>query len=118
MDLSPLWISLKIALTATVVTFVLGLVAAWGVMYLRRAKYVVDGILSVPLVLPPTVVGFLLLILFGQNSAFGRFLTSIGLNVIFTWQGAVIAAAVPVACPMVKIVPMMRVATSRNAGAR
>ena len=94
MDLSPLWISLKIALTATVVTFVLGLVAAWGVMYLRRAKYVVDGILSVPLVLPPTVVGFLLLILFGQNSAFGRFLTSIGLNVIFTWQGAVIAAVV------------------------
>ena len=94
MDLSPLWISLKIALTATVVTFILGLVAAWGVMYLRRAKYVVDGILSVPLVLPPTVVGFLLLILFGQNSAFGRFLTSIGLNVIFTWQGAVIAAVV------------------------
>ncbi len=94
MDLSPLWISLKIALTATVVTFVLGLVAAWGVMYLRRAKYIVDGILSIPLVLPPTVVGFLLLILFGQNSAFGRFLTSIGLNVIFTWQGAVIAAVV------------------------
>ena len=94
MDLSPLWISLKIALVATVVTFVLGLVAAWGVMYLRRAKYIVDGILSIPLVLPPTVVGFLLLILFGQNSAFGRFLTSIGLNVIFTWQGAVIAAVV------------------------
>ena len=47
MDLSPLWISLKIALTATVVTFVLGLVAAWGVMYLRRAKYIVDGILAV-----------------------------------------------------------------------
>ena len=63
-------------------------------MYLRRAKYIVDGILSIPLVLPPTVVGFLLLILFGQNSAFGRFLTSIGLNVIFTWQGAVIAAVV------------------------
>lgn len=94
MDLSPLWISLKIALAATVVTFVLGLLAAWGVMYLRRAKYIVDGILSIPLVLPPTVVGFLLLILFGQNSAFGRFLTSIGLNVIFTWQGAVIAAVV------------------------
>ena len=94
MDLSPLWISLKIAVTATVITFILGLLAAWGVTYLRRAKHVVDGILSIPLVLPPTVVGFLLLILFGQNSAFGRFLNNIGINLIFTWQGAVIAAVV------------------------
>ena len=94
MDLSPLWISLKIAMTATLITFLVGLVAAWGVTYLRRAKYIVDGILSVPLVLPPTVVGFLLLILFGRNSAFGRFLDGIGVNLIFTWQGAVIAAVV------------------------
>ena len=94
MDLSPLWISLKIALTATLITFLVGLVAAWGVTSLRRAKYIVDGILSVPLVLPPTVVGFLLLILFGRNSAFGRFLDGIGGNLIFTWQGAVIAAVV------------------------
>ncbi len=94
MDLSPLWISLKIAVTATVITFILGLLTAWGVTYLRRGKHVVDGILSVPLVLPPTVVGFLLLILFGQNSAFGRFLNDIGVNLIFSWQGAVIAAVV------------------------
>ena len=94
MDLSPLWISLKIALTATLITFLVGLVAAWGVTYLRRAKHIVHGILSVPLVLPPTVVGFLLLILFGRNSAFGRFLDGIGVNLIFTWQGAVIAAVV------------------------
>jgi len=77
-----------------VITFFLGLVAAWGVTYLRRAKHIVDGILSIPLVLPPTVVGFLLLILFGKNSGFGRFLESIGMNIIFTWQGAVIAAVV------------------------
>lgn len=94
MELSPLWISLKIAATATVITFFLGLAAAWGVTLLRRGKHVADGILSVPLVLPPTVVGFLLLILFGQSSAFGRFLNSIGVNLIFTWQGAVIAAVV------------------------
>ncbi len=94
MDFSPLWISLKIALTATVITFFLGLVAAWGVTYLRRAKHIVDGVLSVPLVLPPTVVGFLLLIAFGRNSGFGQFLESIGVNIIFTWQGAVIAAVV------------------------
>ena len=94
MDLSPLWISLKIALTATLITFLTGLAAAWGVTYLRRGKHVVDSLLSIPMVLPPTVVGFLLLLLFGRNSAFGRFLDGIGVNLIFTWQGAVIAAVV------------------------
>lgn len=94
MDLSPLWISLKIALTATLITFLTGLAAAWGVTYLRRGKHIVDSLLSIPMVLPPTVVGFLLLLLFGRNSAFGRFLDGIGVNLIFTWQGAVIAAVV------------------------
>ena len=94
MDLSPLWISLKISFVATIVTFLLGLLAAWGVTRLNRGKHIVDGVLSVPLVLPPTVVGFLLLILLGQNSGFGRLLMSIGINLIFTWQGAVIAAVV------------------------
>ncbi len=94
MDLSPLWISLKIAVTSTVITFFIGVLAAWGVSSLRRGRHVVDGILSVPLVLPPTVVGFILLILCGRSSAFGRMLNTIGINLIFTWQGAVIAAAV------------------------
>ncbi len=94
MDLSPLWISLKIALVSTVFTFFLGLLAAWGVTYLRRAKHVVDGLLSIPLVLPPTVVGFLLLILFGQNSAVGQLLDNIGIRLIFTWQGAAVASMV------------------------
>ena len=94
MDLSPLWISLKIALVSTVFTFFLGLLAAWGVTYLRRAKHVVDGLLSIPLVLPPTVVGFLLLILFGQNSAVGQLLDAIGIRLIFTWQGAAVASMV------------------------
>ena len=94
MDLSPLWISLKIALTATLITFLTGLAAAWGITYLRRGKHIVDSLLSIPMVLPPTVVGFLLLLLFGRNSAFGRFLDGIGVNLIFTWQGAVIAAVV------------------------
>ena len=94
MDLSPLWISLKIALVSTVFTFFLGLLAAWGVTYLRRAKHVVDGLLSIPLVLPPTVVGFLLLILFGQNSPVGQFLENVGIKLIFTWQGAAVASMV------------------------
>ncbi len=94
MELSPLWISLKIALASTLFTFLFGLLAAWGVTYLRRGKHLVDGLLSIPLVLPPTVVGFLLLIAFGQHSAFGRFLNTVGIRLIFTWQGAVVAAAV------------------------
>ena len=94
LDYSPLWISLKIALISTFFTFFLGLLAAWLVTRLRRAKYIVDGILSIPLVLPPTVVGFLLLVFFGKSTAVGRFLNSVGCRVIFTWQGAVIAAAV------------------------
>ncbi len=94
MDYSPLFISLKIAVCATVITFITGMAAAWLVTYLNGAKHVVDALLSVPLVLPPTVVGFLLLVLFGRSSGFGRFLESVGIRVIFTWQGAVIAAAV------------------------
>ena len=94
MDLSPLWISLKIASTATVITFLLGLITAWLVSGIRKGKHIVDGLLSVPLVLPPTVVGFILLMLFGRSTALGRFLSTIGVNLIFTWQGAVIAAVV------------------------
>ena len=94
MDFSPLWISLKIAVCSTVITFAFGLLAAWAVTCQRRGRHIVDGILSVPLVLPPTVVGFLLLVLFGKSTALGRFLISRGLNLIFTWQGAVIAAFV------------------------
>jgi molybdate transport system permease protein len=94
MDISPLWISLKISLTATVFTFVLGLLAAWGCSYLHNGRHIVDGLLSVPLVLPPTVVGFLLLTAFGRNTAFGVFLENIGLDLIFTWKGAVVAAVV------------------------
>ncbi len=92
MDLSPLWISLKVALTATVFTFFLGLAAARLVSSLRRGKSLIDGIFSLPMVLPPTVVGFFLLLIFGKNSFLGKLLLQMGVNVLFTWQGAVIAA--------------------------
>lgn len=94
MDLSPLWISLKVAVVATIFTFLLGLLAARFVLSLRKCRSLIDGIFSLPMVLPPTVVGFFLLIIFGKNSAIGQVLMSIGLNVLFTWQGAVIAAVV------------------------
>lgn len=94
MDFSPLWISLKVAVTATVFTFLLGLLAARLVVSLGKIKSFLDGIFSLPMVLPPTVVGFFLLIIFGKNSPVGILLMKAGINVLFTWQGAVIAAVV------------------------
>lgn len=92
-DFSPLWISLKVALLATVITFVLGLAAARWVLSMKRGRSLVDGLFSLPMVLPPTVVGFFLLLAFGKNSLIGGLLASAGVSVLFTWQGAVIAAA-------------------------
>ena len=94
MDFSPLWISLKVAVCATVFTFFLGLLSARLVISLRRGKALIDGIFSLPMVLPPTVVGFFLLIIFGKNSLLGGLLLKMGISVLFTWQGAVIAAVV------------------------
>jgi molybdate transport system permease protein len=100
MDLSPLWISLKISVTATLVTFFLGLAAAWFVAgYQGRLKGFIDGVLTLPLVLPPTVVGFFLLLLLGKNGPAGKVLYSMGMHVIFTWWAAVMAASV-VAFPL------------------
>ncbi len=92
MDLSPLWISLKVAFTATIFTFLLGLLAARAVLSMRKGKVLVDSLFSLPMVLPPTVAGFFLLIIFGKNSALGQALNEMGVRVLFTWQGAVIAA--------------------------
>jgi len=94
MDYTPLWISVKVAICATVFTFFLGLPAARLVVNMRKFKGVIDGIFSLPMVLPPTVVGFFLLILFGRNSAIGKILEKLDAGVIFTWQGAVLAAVV------------------------
>lgn len=94
MDFSPLFISLKVAFTATAFTFLLGLLAARLVISLKRGKSVLDGIFSLPMVLPPTVVGFFLLLLFGKNSPLGSWMMDRGFSVLFTWQGAVIAATV------------------------
>ncbi len=94
MDFSPLWISFKIALFATLITFVLGVFAAWAAGNAKKAKPFIDALLSLPLVLPPTVTGFILLILFGRTSALGNFFMERGINLLVTWQGGVCAAVV------------------------
>lgn len=93
---SPLFISLKTGLAATIIAFFLGVFCARKVMKLRPAgKAVLDGILTMPLVLPPTVAGFLLLLLFSIKRPFGAFLfENFDIKIVQTWKGCVIAAAV------------------------
>lgn len=92
---SPLLISLKTAILATAVTVILGILAAWLVIrFPEKAQWLTDGILTLPLVLPPTVIGFILLMIFGKNSPLGQALLQLGIRVVFSWSGAVIAAIV------------------------
>lgn len=99
-DSAPLWISLKTSLTATAIVLVLGVFAAqWRVRRKSRVWELVDGAFLLPLVLPPTVVGYILLILFGREGILGRLLLRIGVLVVFSWPATVIAAAV-VAFPL------------------
>jgi molybdate transport system permease protein len=92
MEWSALFISLKVAGIATALTFVMGILAARFVVRLRRFQGVIDGVFTLPMILPPTVVGFFLLLLFGRNSALGQLLQGIGVSVVFTWTAAVIAS--------------------------
>lgn len=100
--LVPLLLTLKVALWATFFAAILG--AAAGLL-LARVRFpgrdAVDALLLLPMVLPPTVLGYYLLVAFGRGSALGRWLEgSLGIELIFTWQGAVAAATV-VAFPLV-----------------
>ena len=100
LELSPLWLSLKTVTTATIIAFFLGIaVARWMFTYQGKAKGLLDGLLTLPLVLPPTVVGFFLLLIFGKNSFVGQFLSTIGIEIVFSWTATVIAATV-VAFPL------------------
>ncbi len=99
MDLSPLYISLQSALTATAAVFILGILGAWFAYGAKRMKWLIDAVFTVPLVLPPTVVGFFLLLLFGRNGPLGRILEGLGYSLVFTVQGGILASVV-VAYPL------------------
>lgn len=95
LDLSPMWISLKTALTATVITFFIGIAAAqWIANYKGKFKGILDTVFTLPLVLPPTVVGFFLLLIFGINGPLGKILLKLGTTIIFSWSATVISAVV------------------------
>lgn len=93
---SPLWISLKTGLAATIISFFLGLWAARQVIRKgNKTRSFLDGLLTLPMVLPPTVSGFFLLLIFSRRRTFGIFLDrTFNIQVVHTWLGCVIAAAV------------------------
>lgn len=94
-DLSPLWISLKVSFLATLITCAVGTICAYGMYHYRgQARSLIEGILISPLILPPTVVGFVLLILLGKNGVVGQILDRYQLGLVFTWYAAVLAAIV------------------------
>ncbi|GGY56219.1 molybdate ABC transporter permease subunit [Pseudoduganella albidiflava] len=97
-----LGLSLKVALCATLIDLVFGVAIGW-VLARRRfpGRELLDALLTLPMVLPPTVLGYYLLVVIGRNGPLGGWLhATFGINLIFTWQAAVIAAAV-VAFPLV-----------------
>ena len=95
-------LTLKVAGWATAINLILGVAVGYALSRLRfRGRDVIDAVLTLPMVLPPTVLGYYLLVLLGRHGAIGQWLQqNLGIQLIFTWQGAVIAASV-VAFPLV-----------------
>lgn len=96
LDYSPLYVSLKTGIVATIFSFFLGLFAARKVIKAGpKVKAIADGILTLPMVLPPTAAGFFLLLLFSRRRPFGILLyEEFGIKVVQTWAGCIIAATV------------------------
>ncbi|MBQ8986430.1 MAG: molybdate ABC transporter permease subunit [Lachnospiraceae bacterium] len=96
LDWSPLYISIKTGIVATIISFFLGIYAARRVLKASdRVRAVVDGILTMPLVLPPTVAGFFLLLFFSRRRPLGILLyEGFGIKVVQSWLGCIIAATV------------------------
>ena len=100
MDWYPLWNSLRIAAISSVVVFFTGIAAAYYAARLPRVvKGVLDVVLTLPMVLPPTVCGYFLLLVFGVKRPLGMLLDQLGLRFVMTWYGGILAAVV-VAFPL------------------
>ena len=93
-DWFPFWLSLRVAAIATVISLLVGLVLAYILArHEFRGRELLDALITLPIVLPPTVLGYYLLVLLGRNSAFGTVFESVfGFPLVFTWQAAVVAA--------------------------
>ncbi len=100
--LTPLLLTLKVASAATVTAFLVGVGLAFLLARHKfRGREWLDAVLTLPLVMPPTVLGYYLIVILGRNGWIGRWLNeTFGISLMFTWQGAVVAAAV-VSLPLV-----------------
>ena len=100
--LVPLLLTLKVAGSATLLAFVLGVGLAWFIARFDfPGREVADAVMTLPMVMPPTVLGYYLIVLIGRRGWLGGWLDrTLGINLMFTWQGAVIAAAI-VSLPLV-----------------
>lgn len=102
MDTSPIWISMKTSIVTIFITFFLGILAARWVLCRKseQTKVILDGILTMPLVLPPTVAGFFLLYIFGSYGPVGKFFYhNLHIKIAFSW-GATVLAAVVISFPL------------------
>ena len=97
MDWSPIFISMKTASLSILITFFIGLIVAWGIVKMKndKIKIALDSVFTLPLVLPPTVVGFFLLWIFGVRGPIGRFFIDFfAVKIVVSWYATVIAAVV------------------------
>src|SRR2546426_7366203 len=93
MDFFPLWLSLKVSVAATILTLATGLPVAWVLARKRfTGRDVAEALVVLPLVLPPTVLGYYLLVLIGRQGVIGRVLDAAGIELAFTWRAALLAA--------------------------
>jgi molybdate transport system permease protein len=96
-DLPILGLTLGVAMTATLALAPIAVAVAWGMARWKKGtivKVAIESVLALPLVLPPTAIGILLLFALGRGSAMGRALESLGIEIVFTWKAAAIASAV------------------------
>lgn len=93
-DIQAILLSLKVALTATILSLPLGFATAWLMVFRSfRGKVLLEVLVNLPLTLPPVVIGYFLLLMLGRNGFLGRMLEALGIQVVFTWKAAVIASA-------------------------
>src|SRR5260370_24176155 len=106
MDLFPVWLSLRVALTATALTLLIGIPVA---LLLARRRFpgrnVLEAAVVLPLVLPPTVLGYYLLLVIGGRGPVGQALAAVGLELAVTWGAAVLPACVGSIPPLIKSAP-------------
>ncbi len=95
MDLFPVWLSIRVSVTATVLTLMVGIPGSW---LLARRRFpghnLLEALVVLPLVLPPTVLGYYLLVVIGSQGPIGRLLGAAGVDLAFTWRAAVLAATI------------------------